>query len=52
LSFRAQVFAKQSLKVLAGASKAEQVRANAAAAEWELSAQDMREIDAIVKRAR
>jgi len=37
--------------VIAGATKTEQVSANAAAAEWELSASDVAEIEAIVEKA-
>ena len=35
--------------VIAGATKPEQVRANAAAAEWRLTAEEMKEVDAITK---
>ena len=38
--------------VIAGASKPEQVRANAKSASWQLSSDDLREIDAIMHRAR
>jgi aryl-alcohol dehydrogenase-like predicted oxidoreductase len=38
--------------VIAGASKPEQIRANADAASWQLAADDLREIDAIMRRAR
>ena len=38
--------------VIAGATKAEQVRANAAAATWELTARDLDEIDAVIERAK
>ena len=36
--------------VIAGATKPEQVRANASAAEWRLTADEMAEVDAITKR--
>lgn len=42
---------KPVASVIAGASKPEQVRANAAAASWQLSADDLSEIDAIMPRA-
>jgi len=38
--------------VIAGATKAEQVRANATAAEWNLSAADLAEIDAVIAAAK
>lgn len=38
--------------VIAGASKPEQVQANAAADSWQLTADDLREIDVIMRRAR
>jgi aryl-alcohol dehydrogenase-like predicted oxidoreductase len=37
--------------VIAGATKPEQVSANAAAAEWTLSPEDLGEIDAVVEKA-
>ena len=43
---------KPVASVIAGASKPEQVRANAKAASWRLSSDDLREIDAIMDRAR
>jgi aryl-alcohol dehydrogenase-like predicted oxidoreductase len=38
--------------VIAGATKPEQVRANAAAARWTLTADDLREIDAVIDAAK
>ncbi len=43
---------KPVTSVIAGASKPEQVRANANSASWQLSSDDLREIDAIMQRAR
>ena len=43
---------KPVASVIAGASKPEQVRANAKSASWQLSSDDLREIDAIMHRAR
>ena len=43
---------KPVASVIAGASKSEQVRANAKSASWQLSSDDLREIDAIMHRAR
>ena len=43
---------KPVASVIAGASKAEQVRVNAHSASWQLSPDDLREIDAIMQRAR
>jgi aryl-alcohol dehydrogenase-like predicted oxidoreductase len=43
---------KPVASVIAGASKPEQVRANASSASWQLSSDDLREIDAIMQRAR
>ena len=37
--------------VIAGATKPAQVRANAVAAEWQLSAEDLKDINAIVPQA-
>jgi aryl-alcohol dehydrogenase-like predicted oxidoreductase len=38
--------------VIAGATKPEQVRANAAAADWQLTSADVAEIDAVIARAK
>jgi aryl-alcohol dehydrogenase-like predicted oxidoreductase len=38
--------------VIAGATKPEQVRANAAAAAWTLSPSDLAEIDGVIERAK
>jgi aryl-alcohol dehydrogenase-like predicted oxidoreductase len=35
--------------VIAGASKPEQIRANARAADWQLTAEDLAQIDAIMR---
>ena len=43
---------KQVASVIAGASKPEQARANAISGSWQLSSDDLREIDAIMQRAR
>ena len=43
---------KPVASVIAGASKPEQVRANANSASWQLSSDDLREIDVIMQRAR
>ena len=42
----------QVASVIAGATKADQARANAAAAEWELTASDLDEIDALLDKAK
>ena len=43
---------KPVASVIAGASRPEQVRANAKSTSWQLSSDDLREIDAIVESAR
>ena len=42
---------KAVVSVISGATSAEQVRANAAAANWQLSADELGEIDAIAPRS-